>query len=83
MKKERFKKIRKKLNLTQGELAEVLSLSGKMAVGNIELGFRNPSKLAGVVMSILNSLSDAEATEFMDQLRSHSISLYGKRTRKK
>lgn len=44
MKGAEFKAIREQLDLTQSELAEVLCLSGKTAVSNIETGFRNPSK---------------------------------------
>lgn len=58
-----FKKIREKLELTQEELADVLCLSGKVAISNIETGFRNPSLLTIVVMRLLSSFSQNRSKE--------------------
>lgn len=69
MKGAEFKAIREQLGLTQDELAEVLCLSGKTAVSNIETGFRNPSKLAAVVLLHLDILSKTKSRELQIQLK--------------
>ena len=69
MKGAEFKAIREQLDLTQSELAEVLCLSGKTAVSNIETGFRNPSKLAAVVLWHLDRLPKAKSRELQTQLK--------------
>lgn len=56
MKGTEFKTIREQLDLTQDELAEVLCLSSKTAISNIETGFRNPSLLTTVLMRLLSDL---------------------------
>lgn len=69
MKGLEFKAIREQLGLTQEELAEVLCLSGKTAVSNIETGFRNPSKLASVVLWHLDKLPKTKSKELQTQLK--------------
>lgn len=69
MKGAEFKKIREQLDLTQDELADVLCLSGKTAVSNIETGFRNPSKLAAVVLWYLDKLPKAKSRELQLQFK--------------
>ncbi|WP_415061582.1 helix-turn-helix transcriptional regulator [Bdellovibrio sp.] len=71
MSSARFRKIREKLELTQGELAEVLGLSGKEVVSRIEAGTRNPSKLAMAVMEILGESSPRKANELIELLKAH------------
>lgn len=65
MKGQEFKNIRTRLGLTQEELADVLGLSGKKAVGNIETDFRQPSVLIIVVMLFLDSLENNKARTMM------------------
>jgi len=67
----KFKKIRENLELTQEEIAQVLGLSGKKAVSNIETGVRNPSKLALAIMEILNELSPRKSKELIELLKIH------------
>ena len=67
----RFKAIRENLGLKQEELAQVLGLSGKTAVSNIETGVRNPSKLAMAVLEILDGMSSRKANELIELLRAH------------
>lgn len=71
MSSAKFKVIREKLGLNQDELAQVLGLSGKTAVSNIETGVRNPSKLAIAVMEILNESSPRKAKELIELLKTH------------
>lgn len=71
MSSAKFKVIREKLGLNQDELAQVLGLSGKTTVSNIETGVRNPSKLAMAVMEILNESSPRKAKELIELLKAH------------
>lgn len=68
MKGAEFKAMRESLGLTQDELAEVLCLSGKQAVSNIETGFRNPSPLAFVLLKLLSDLPKKKSQELRVQL---------------
>ena len=77
MKGTEFKKIREDLGLTQEDLAEVLCLSGKTAVSNIETGFRNPNLLAVVLMRVLSSLPTKKSKELQELLISSRHSLPG------
>lgn len=63
MKAAEFKKIREELSLTQDELSEVLCLSGRRVISNIEQGLRNPSLLSIVLMRVFASLPDSKAKE--------------------
>jgi DNA-binding XRE family transcriptional regulator len=67
----KFKAIRENLGLNQDELAQVLGLSGKTAVSNIETGVRNPNKLAMAVMEILNESSPRRAKELIELLKTN------------
>lgn len=71
MSPSKFKAIREKLGLKQEELAQVLGLSGKTAVSNIETGVRNPSKLGIAVMEILNESSPRKSQELIELLKKH------------
>ena len=65
MKGQEFKNIRTRLGLTQEELADVLGLSGKKAIGNIETDFRQPSVLTIIVMLFLDNLESGKARTMM------------------
>jgi len=71
MKADEFRAVRKRLGLSRDEIAEVLGLSGYNAVSNIELGLRNPSRLAQMLLRALDSLPAKQAKSFMDLLRRH------------
>lgn len=71
MSPSKFKAIRENLGLNQDELAQVLGLSGKTAVSNIETGVRNPNKLAMAVMEILNESSPRRAKELIELLKTN------------
>lgn len=71
MKPSRFKEIRVALDLTQQELAEILCVSRPMVISHYETGFRNPSKLIQVVMSILEYLPEKKKKEFLDLVKDH------------
>jgi transcriptional regulator with XRE-family HTH domain len=58
-----FKEIRERLGLSQSELAEILGLSSKQAVSNIETGLRNPGKLMGAVMEAFVILPERHSKE--------------------
>ncbi len=64
-----FKAIRERLGLSQEELAQVLCLSGKKVVSNIETGVRNPGRLVVVIMQILDELPAKKAKELMGLLQ--------------
>lgn len=66
-----FKRIREKLGFSRDELASLLGLSGYNAVSNIELGVRNPSKLAGIVMRILDAVPKKRADDLIALLRKY------------
>jgi transcriptional regulator with XRE-family HTH domain len=68
MKGSQFKKVRERLGLSQEELAEVLCLSSKQAVSNIETGFRNAGGLAATLMRVLEGLSERQAKELCQLL---------------
>ncbi|MGZ3803658.1 MAG: helix-turn-helix domain-containing protein [Pseudobdellovibrionaceae bacterium] len=70
-----FKAIRERLGLSQEELAQVLCLSGKKVVSNIETGVRNPGRLVMVIMQILDELSAKKAKELMGLLQEHNYKL--------
>ncbi len=69
-----FKTIREQLGLTQDELSEILCLSGKKVVSNIEREVRNPSLLAVVILRMLAGLSKKKSNELQKVL----ISIYRK-----
>ena len=73
MSPSQFKKIRTKLGLNREELSVALCLSGEKAVGNIETGFRRPSKLSAALMSYLGELSSRKANELIDHIKRHSL----------
>jgi DNA-binding XRE family transcriptional regulator len=58
-----FKEIREQLGLSQSQLADVLGLSGRQAVCNIETGIRNPGKLMGAVMEAFVILPERRSKE--------------------
>jgi transcriptional regulator with XRE-family HTH domain len=66
---KQFKDARESLGLSQDELAEVLGLSGKQAVSNIETGLRNPSTLVAAVLVLLAELPDKKSKELQSALR--------------
>ncbi|HAR43295.1 MAG TPA: hypothetical protein DCS07_11815 [Bdellovibrionales bacterium] len=68
---DEFRKIREQLGLSREEMAELIGLSGYNAVSNIELGLRNPSKLAGMLLRVLDSLPRQRANELIGLLRRH------------
>lgn len=68
MKGIEFKAIRQRLDLTQEELAEVLCLSGKKVVSNIEREVRNPSLLIVVLMRLLLGLPQKKSKELQNLL---------------
>jgi transcriptional regulator with XRE-family HTH domain len=66
---DEFRRARESLGLGRKEAAELLGLSGYNAIANIELGVRNPSKLAAMVLKALIALSDKKAKELIELLR--------------
>lgn len=63
MKGSEFRAIRLKLEMTQEQLAELLGMSGKHAISNIEIGNRNPGKLTAIVLRVLDRLPRPKAVE--------------------
>ena len=71
MSPKKFKDIRETLGLTQGELADVLGLSGKMPISHFETGFRQPSGLIAALMLVFESLPERKALELIEMLKHH------------
>ena len=71
MKSDEVRRIREKLALDRKEFARVFGLSGYQSVMNIETGFRRPSKLTGIILRALDSLSESKARAIVDLLRTH------------
>ena len=71
MRPDKFKSIREKLGLTQEELSDLLGLSGRKPISHFETGFRKPSPLIQAIMSLLGSLSERKAAEFIELLTEH------------
>ncbi len=65
---QEFKRIREKLGFSQDQLALVLGLSGKKAVSNIEIGFRNPSRLIAAIMHVFVRLPEKRSIELRNLL---------------
>lgn len=63
-----FKEIRKRLELNQNEMAELLGLTDFKTVSNIEIGDRNPNKLAIKFLRYLNSLTLAKAKKLIEEI---------------
>ena len=71
MTKEEFKSVREKLKFTREETAELLALSGYTAVANIELGLRNPSKLAVKFLRYLNAMPKSQAKKLIEEFNEY------------
>lgn len=71
MSPKQFKEIRKSLELSQDELAEILGVSGKMPISHYETGFRTPNLLTQALMSLLDSLPERKQAELIDLLTEH------------
>jgi transcriptional regulator with XRE-family HTH domain len=78
MKAAEFKRIRLKLGLTQANAAEALGFSSAKAVSNIEIGFREPSRLTIAIFSILDELPMKEAKKLVDRLVTKQMNLNSK-----
>lgn len=68
MKGSEFKRLRNKLGLTQDELAQILGLSSKHVISNIEIETRKPGKLVAVILKYLSTLSEKEAENFKNKI---------------
>ena len=71
MSPKKFKAIREKLNLTQGELASLFGFSGRQVISHIETGFRPASFIYQTLMSVLDSLPEKKAMELIELLLEH------------
>ena len=69
MQVKEFKRIRMKFGMTQDDFAELLGLAGKKTVSSIETGFRNPSQLTGIILRVLDSLSERRAKELIELMQ--------------
>ena len=61
-----FRRIRLKLEMSQEEFADLLGMSGKHAISNIEIGNRNPGKLTAIVLGVLDTLPRRKAGELIE-----------------
>ena len=69
MSPSRFKQIREALRLTQSELAELLGLSGRMAITHYETGFRDPNHLIVALMEIFAEWPEKKSLELRAEIR--------------
>lgn len=70
---KQFKASREKLELSQDQLAQILGLSGKQAISNIETGLRNPGTLAASVLRLLVELPEKRSKEIQELLISFNV----------
>lgn len=63
---DEFKKIRLKLGMTQGQMAELLGMTTRNAISNIEIGNRNPGKLMAIILRVLGHLPKRKAEELVE-----------------
>jgi DNA-binding transcriptional regulator YiaG len=68
MEPKEFRQIREWLDLGREEMAELLGLSGYMAVSNIEIGVRNPNKLAVKFLRYLHSMTKKNAKGIIEEI---------------
>ena len=61
-----LKRIRLKLGMTQEQLAELLGMSSKNTICNIEVGTRNPGDLVGIILGVLDDLPEKKAKELIE-----------------
>lgn len=66
MKGDEFKRIRLKLEMNQEQFAELLGMSGKQAISNIETGLRNPGSLVAIILGVLDDLPKRKAEELIE-----------------
>lgn len=82
MSPDRFRTIRLGLGLTQEELAKALGL-GKKTVTQYEIGFRKPGATVAIIISVLGSLPERRAKEFLELLKSHAEKLERESSRRR
>lgn len=70
MKSNELKRIRLKLGMSQEELAELLGMSSKQSICNIEIGTRNPGALVGIMLGVLDDLPEKKAKELIELMLS-------------
>ncbi len=61
-----FRRIRLKLEMSQEQFAELLGMSSKHAISNIEIGNRNPGRLTAIILGVLDDLSQKKAKELIE-----------------
>ncbi len=69
---KRFKEIREELVLTQDQMAEVLGMSGKQAICNIESGRANAGTLMSALMEAFVELPEKHSVQLRELLISIS-----------
>jgi len=70
-----LRRIRSKFEMTQEQFAEILGMSGKHAISNIEIGNRVPGKLTAIILGVLDSLPKRKATEFIGLMQKQRAKL--------
>lgn len=70
MEADEIKRIREKLGLSRDDLAQLLCI-GYRSLMHVELGTRNPSKLAVRLLRYLDSLPKAKALALIEELKRH------------
>jgi len=66
VKSEEFRKVRMKLEMRQEDFADLLGMSGKQAISNIETGLRKPGTLVAIILRVLDALPTRKAQELVE-----------------
>ncbi len=71
MKPEEIRALRHRLKMSPLEFSEFLAMSGYNSFNNLEIGFRNPNKLALKLLRYISSLSQTKALTFIQEFNRH------------
>lgn len=72
MSSSEIEQLRKKLSLSQEELAQLLGLAGRVIVYRWESGLREPSEVLRRLFCYLNDLSKEEALQLLNKLATYA-----------
>lgn len=61
-----IKRIRTKLGMTQDQFADLLGMSSKQTICNIETDLRNAGSLVVIILGVLDDLPEKKAKELIE-----------------
>jgi DNA-binding transcriptional regulator YiaG len=68
---DEFRKIRLKFEMNQDQFAELLGMSGKKAISNVETGLRKPGNFIATMLRVLDSMPKRKAEELVELMLKH------------